>query len=245
MSSVRADEPATPAKQPAPTRPAEPAKPTQPTNAEPTLDDLLGTKKPTSTTPPTIDPAATRPATPSRDDLDRRLRQPEPSDTLKEAVALMEQAATRLGTEGGNTADTSLDTQRVQEDVLRKLDQALSQARKKRSQQQQKQQQQQQQQQEQKQQQDQQQQDQKQSEQDQATQQSRAQKAKDSSDTSPHEGREQALGPNIEAARAAWGSLPQRTRDMLMQGSGEKFSSSYQRLTEEYYKRLAEQKPKR
>jgi len=45
----------------------------------------------------------------------------------------------------------------------------------------------------------------------------------------------------MEAARAAWGNLPQRVRQLLMQGSGDQFSKEYQRLTEEYYKRLGEQ----
>ena len=41
--------------------------------------------------------------------------------------------------------------------------------------------------------------------------------------------------------RTEWGQLPQRIRDMLLQGRGEKFSSLYQRLTQEYYRRLAEE----
>jgi hypothetical protein len=40
--------------------------------------------------------------------------------------------------------------------------------------------------------------------------------------------------------RSEWGSLPQRVRDMLLQGRNEKFSSLYEKLTGEYYRRLAE-----
>jgi len=44
----------------------------------------------------------------------------------------------------------------------------------------------------------------------------------------------------LEETRSEWGSLPQRVRDMLLQGRNEKFSSLYERLTREYYRRLAE-----
>ena len=44
----------------------------------------------------------------------------------------------------------------------------------------------------------------------------------------------------LEETRSEWGSLPQRVRDMLLQGRTEKFSSLYERLTREYYRRLAE-----
>ena len=45
----------------------------------------------------------------------------------------------------------------------------------------------------------------------------------------------------LEESRAEWGSLPPRVRDQLLQGRKEKFSSLYQQLTQEYYKRLAEE----
>ena len=41
--------------------------------------------------------------------------------------------------------------------------------------------------------------------------------------------------------RSSWGHLPQRVRDELQQGLAEPFSPIYQRLTEAYYKTLAEQ----
>ncbi len=67
-------------------------------------------------------------------------------------------------------------------------------------------------------------------------------RGKDGTSTTPPARRDGALRPGLDAARAAWGSLPERLRDMLLQGSGEKFSTTYERLTEEYYRRLAERK---
>ncbi len=42
-------------------------------------------------------------------------------------------------------------------------------------------------------------------------------------------------------AGAAWGNLPARLRDALLQGSGDVTSAKWEALTREYYKRLAEQ----
>lgn len=59
-----------------------------------------------------------------------------------------------------------------------------------------------------------------------------------------------AQPPDLENAdtplrqrRVEWGSLPSRLRDELLQGSGERFSPVYQELTEAYYRRLAEEEP--
>lgn len=41
--------------------------------------------------------------------------------------------------------------------------------------------------------------------------------------------------------REQWGNLPPRVRDELLEGLDERFSPHYQRLTEAYYRRLAEQ----
>jgi hypothetical protein len=45
----------------------------------------------------------------------------------------------------------------------------------------------------------------------------------------------------IDETRSEWGNLPQRVRDMLLQGRQEKFSSLYEQLTREYYRRLADE----
>ena len=48
------------------------------------------------------------------------------------------------------------------------------------------------------------------------------------------------LGP-IQGSGREWGNLPPRVRDELQQGLSEPFSSIYERLTEQYYQRLAEE----
>ncbi len=45
----------------------------------------------------------------------------------------------------------------------------------------------------------------------------------------------------IQESRSEWGHLPERVRDALRQGQGGYFSSLYKKLTQEYYIRLAEQ----
>ena len=49
------------------------------------------------------------------------------------------------------------------------------------------------------------------------------------------------LRESLDTARAAWGSLPERVRDALQQGSSDYFSRLYDSMTESYYKRLAEE----
>lgn len=50
-------------------------------------------------------------------------------------------------------------------------------------------------------------------------------------------GRERSL----EELRSEWGNLPRRLREELSEGLGERFSPVYRALTEAYYRRLAEQ----
>ena len=214
-------EPPKPA-QPAPKQSAPRAKPTPPA-PPPTLDELLGIA-------PKADKAAeARPAAPdpARQDLERRLSGATVDDEFKEAVVLMARSAQRLRV----SKDTGLDTQRLQEDALRKLDGLISQLQKQSRQQQQ--------------------QPQQNSQSDDAKSQPRQQQPRpddarrgdNNAELEPPARREGALRPGIEAAKAAWGALPARVREMLLQGSGEKFSTTYEKLTEEYYKKLAEQRP--
>lgn len=65
--------------------------------------------------------------------------------------------------------------------------------------------------------------------------------ASDAVEGDPPPMQEGDLAPLLEESRSEWGHLPQRVRDMLMQGRREKFSSLYERLTREYYRRLAEE----
>ena len=47
--------------------------------------------------------------------------------------------------------------------------------------------------------------------------------------------------PGVAARGAAWGSLPARLRDALLQGNEDRYSNLYQKWTEAYYRRLAEE----
>lgn len=231
------DKPATSSTKPPAT--ATPAKPAVPASGEPTLDDLLGlpTQKPGGTSGTDAsgkdgaDGKVRAPGDSSTDELDRLLTGKEIGDAIEQAVAMMGDAAERV--EGRK--DLSLDTQRVQEDIVRKLDQLLASLQKQQqqgggsskpspsndpAQRQQAQ-----------------------------RQQSKAGSSQNKQATSgtgdkEWEGpakQEGPLRPIVETARSAWGDLPARVRESLMQGAGDKFSQRYRVLTEQYYKRLAEE----
>ena len=184
---------------------------------DPTLDELLGI-------PGEPKPA---PADPSRTDLDRKLAQAEVEDDFVQATELMKAAAARLA----EAKDPGLDTQRIQEDTLKLLDKMLDQARKKQRKQKKKQQQQ-----EQQQQQDQQQQQQQQSSQQQQQQQQSSQGDGRGSEATGQDGQRNSL---LSGDSASWGNLPPHVRDALRQGLGDRFSSMYRNMTEQYYRRLA------
>ncbi|MCE2653351.1 MAG: hypothetical protein ACK51N_05355 [bacterium] len=222
-----------PAPSPAPA-PAQPATPPASGDPLPSLDDLLGTTKPAAKPDQPKPDQPKPPPDAGRQELDERLKGENPADAFAEAIVLMNRAAGRLR----EAQDAGIDTQRIQEDVLRKLDQVISQARKQRQQQQQ---QQQQQNQQQNQQQQQQQQPEQGQEQEQAGQQQAQQPAGGENRDSLPAAEAARLRASLDAARAAWGNLPARVRQMLTQGSGEKFSPAYERQTEEYYRRLAEE----
>lgn len=167
-----------------------------------------------------------------RQRLDRLLEQDAPEDDeFKQAVALMNQSATRLEASGALTGDTSASTQRLQEEAIRKLDQLIAKAKKNKSQcdkpcqegeskseQEQ----------------------QSQPQQAQASQHEQGQSGREQKGAELPAVRKAELRPALESARAAWGNLPDRVRSSLVQGAGDRFSREYQRLTEEYYKRLGE-----
>lgn len=219
--ALAAQQPAPPLEPASPSKPAAEAKPAP--KAPPSLDDLLNLT-------PDKSPDGTPPAPDvTREDLDKRLANEKPEDLFKQALDLMDSSAKRLA----DAKDPGLETQRLQEDALRKLDQLISQLKKKKSQQQQ---------QKQQQQQNQDQED-KQSQPQQSGQRQEQRHDAESNTTQLPARRDGALRPGLEAARAAWGALPARIREMLLQGQGEKFSSVYEKMTEEYYKKLAEQRP--
>jgi hypothetical protein len=180
--------------------------------------------------------------------LERGLNEAELDSLLKQALAGMQASAMRLS----EATDTSLTTQRVQEDVVAKLDQLIEEA-KRRSK----------------------------SGQckssgsssgekaGQAKQQANAgKKPSDSDGQKPGESKTRANGDKdkkgarngegnkegespspvdpadeqagLDETQAEWGALPERVRDLIRQGSRDRIASIYQRLTQEYYRRMAE-----
>ena len=204
----------------------------QPTTADahpvkrlPSLDELLGLAPPGSGEAPGVElPDADRAA------LDRKLSAEDAAEAFQQAVQLMDQTADRLG----DGRDPGLVTQRLQEDVVRKLDaviaasmqnQSSSSSSSSSSSEQEQQNQPNQGQQQQQQQQDAQ----------------RDQREGDPQDGRPP-GRQDGALSSVQLNAAAWGALPERLREALVQGSGDRFSSIYQTMTEQYYRRLAEEK---
>lgn len=61
-------------------------------------------------------------------------------------------------------------------------------------------------------------------------------------DFSPGSAAANGSGNPLEEVGKEWGNLPARIRDELQQGYREKFSPIYKQLTEMYYRRLAEEK---
>ncbi|MGE3109440.1 MAG: hypothetical protein AB7G11_15515 [Phycisphaerales bacterium] len=210
---------------PDPKQPDKP-KPDQPKDPGlPSLDDLLGTGDKTRPgDKPPVDPLD-----PNSADLERLLTGREIGDAFKQAVALMGDASKRLA----DAKDTSLTTQRVQEGIVRRLDQLLSSL---------EQMQQQQQQQSSSSQQQQEQQQRNVPQQQQRDQQNQENQGENKGQViEPPARRDAPIRPGLDAARSAWGKLPDRVRDLLVQGSSDRFSSMYEAMTEAYYKKLAEQ----
>lgn len=184
----------------------------------PTLDELLGLES---------DDASNQDAV--EQELESELDQNDAiSDAFLEAVGLMSQSADRLGGSGG----TGVVTQRIQEDILKKLEQLINDAQQgssssssssgSQSQNQQ--------------------QSQPQPRQGQQEQQGESQPGEGDPDQFGDGPAGQAAQPGTASMNAAaWGSLPARLRDALLQGSAEGYSSMYRSLTEEYYRRLAEE----
>lgn len=199
--------------------------PTPPSDDLPSLDEALGLDEAV----PAKDGEQSPAKPPAKPDsaLDRQLRDEAEGDDFVQAVSLMDQIAGRLE----SAKDTGLDTQRLQEEALRKLDKLIDDAKKNSQQQRQKKKPQQQQQQNQQQQQ--------QSSQQQQQQQN--QQAQNEGQVTDHsKGREGQLRQLTPGGSAAWGSLPEHIRSSLMQGFSDRFSSMYQEMTEAYYRRLAE-----
>lgn len=184
----------------------------------PTLDELLGIEdKPKPETESAPDAADA--------DLDRQLAQEKPiADEFLEAVGLMRESAGRLS----GQADTGIVTQRLQEDILRRLDQLIQRAGEQSSSSSSS----------------------SQSQQQQDQQQQPSQQRRSENQQASGEPQDRPEGPAGEDARlgaqaildgARWGNLPERLREALLQGSSDSYSSLYRSMTEAYYKRLAEE----
>jgi hypothetical protein len=50
------------------------------------------------------------------------------------------------------------------------------------------------------------------------------------------------MDAQFDESRAEWGRLPPRVRDAVRQGFRDPMSAAYRRLTQEYYRRLAEER---
>jgi hypothetical protein len=181
----------------------------------PSLDELLGLPS---------RPGAAKDT--SVEDLDKALGREVEGDLLKQASELMQRSSARLA----DSKDAGIQTQRLQEDAVKKLDALIAQAQKNQQKKPKKQKQEQSQQQQQQQQ-----------------QQSQQAQASKSAAQQDHAGPARQDGPLKEAQAASgatWGNLPPYLRDALRQGSSDRYSTLYQQLTEQYYKRLAEEPKK-
>jgi len=192
----------------------------------PDLDELLGLEEEEEAE--SEEEAQPAPPTDQERELQRRLSAQEAEDAFEEAVRQMGEVAETLRV----ARDAGVRTQRVQEDILKKLDMLIEQAEQNQSQSQS--------QQSQSQPRPQQRQQQRQQQQGQQSQSSNTQ-GDNRQEMLPPGGQEAPLRDLLDAAQAAWGSLPPRVRDVLLQGSSDRFSSMYESLTEEYYRRLAEE----
>lgn len=214
-----------------------------PGSDEPSLDEALGiggAKKPVEV--------------PGKDDLDRNLSDAKPRDLLGAAIDDMKRSASLLeGKESG------LPTQRAQQAAVRKLDELIAAAQRMRQQQQQQQSGQSNQQQQRQQGKDgaqepkggQDRQDGQQGEQPKPQPGGKpqdGQRGKAQGDANADEP-PAAMDPTkdlaqLDETRAEWGRLPARVREAVRQGMRDAMSPAYRRLTEEYYRRMAEE-PKR
>lgn len=218
----------------------------QPPGATPqpkSLDDLLGvpTSEQTDATKSSGDDAAERE---QKKRLERSLNEASLDDLVSRAVEGMKSAADRLG----DGKDAGIGTQRIQEDVVKTLDRLLEEAQKQQKQ--------------------------KSSSSSSRRQSGKPrdssadpneQNGQQSSRSEPRPGaaagknsssstensdgqrppdQSAADGTELEEARIEWGRLPERIRELVSQGRRDRVSTVYERLTREYYRRLAEEASK-
>jgi hypothetical protein len=201
----------------APTLRAQQAPPDPAAADLPGLDELLDVRRP--------DPSRPRSAP-----LDRPVDDEVSTEPFELAVAGMRQAAERLAGEG----DAGLETQRIQEQVVKRLDMLISQMRRQQQRQRQ-----------QARQQDagsqEQSQEQQQLEDGQQTGQDGQDPAQQIGNRSQADSDQQPGDQPLAEQFEEWGKLPPRLRDALRNVGNERFSELYKDLTERYYRRLAEE----
>ena len=204
--------------------PAEDIPPKEETPA--TLDELLGIQNDSNESP---EDAA---RLDQDEDLDRELEEASMQDNFSVAIEKMEISANMLG----SRHQSGLGTQRIQEDILKRLEYLMDQAKEQ------------------------------QSMQSQSSQQSSSQSKPSQEDLSqPQEGQQQQqaqsqqapgqgeanvqtppkqegdINSNLEEQQREWGTLPERIREQLLQGRNEAFSRLYEKMTRSYYRLLAEE----
>lgn len=184
----------------------------------PSLDDLLG-----------LDDAASAAEDANKRALERKLSAKEAGEQFQQAVGLMGDAADRIG-----GRDLGLQTQRIQEEILRRLDQVIEAAKQNQS--------------------------------------GGGGSSKSSSDPAqnqqqPNQGSQQqqqgqpgssgeseSMGPELSGSElnpgvapdgVTWGNLPDRAREAVSQGVSDRYSALYRRMTELYYRKLAEREGER
>lgn len=173
--------------------------------------------------------------------LERGLSEAEVESLLQQALVGMEESASQLG----ERTDSGLTTQRVQEDVVAKLDRLIEEAKRRKSSSQNR--------------------PSGESGQGQTGQKPQSgsgksadgsagkpgeSKSRDGSTRKPGEATREGdpaapVEPDadqraLDETQAEWGALPERVRDLIRQGSRDRVASLYQRLTQEYYRRMAE-----
>lgn len=191
--------------------------PAKPGDELPGLDDLLGLPADKKDKGSATEDSLKR-------ELEDKLAGQQIAEQFDEAVRLMGQTADRIQA----TQDTGLATQRLQEDVIKKLDALIDSAKKRNnnssssssSSQRDKQQ--------------------KQPNQPQS-QQNQAGKGDNRGQVDPPPRKDGAVNPALDQTGAAWGGLPAHVREALSQGRADSYSSLYRALTEAYYRRLAEE----
>lgn len=220
-----------------------PEPPSQPSDGTKSLDELLGVEEGTGSAPKSAGDAAERA---QKQRLERSLDEAGLEDLVQRALEGMKSASQRLDQE----RDPGLGTQRIQEDVVKTLNRLLEEAQKQQQQQKSgsssrskkssgKQQ---------------------PSDPSESNGQQRGEtpdqreqrkSSKEGSESQGSDGQSDSKGARDDAASAAlsdlaetrieWGQLPERIRELVLQGRRDRVSSLYERMTREYYRRLAEE----